>query len=188
MPPSPHVDPDPAARPRRGRSRPAPSRPRPAARPPRRPRSGRSGRSGSRSIRVGAPPPLARCARPSVAFPPVGGRITGGVPGSSRQFTRKSIDKGTGFQIVCDFVSKWGDGAMPSTSRTTGFSGGAATVGGGLAAVDSAPASRPAGRRREDRLIGPSEATRRLIAQASAAVAHRSRGLDRRARRAAITR
>jgi two-component system response regulator GlrR len=58
---------------------------------------------------------------------------------------------------------------MPSTSRTTGFSGGAATVGGALSAVDSAPASRPAGRRREDRLIGPSEATRRLIAQASAA-------------------
>jgi len=58
---------------------------------------------------------------------------------------------------------------MPSTGRTTGFSGGGATVGGALAAVESAPASRPAGRRREDRLVGPSEATRRLIAQASAA-------------------
>ena len=58
---------------------------------------------------------------------------------------------------------------MPSTSRTTGFSGGTATVGGGLVAIDPAPASRPAGRRREDRVVGPSEATRRLIAQASAA-------------------
>ena len=89
--------------------------------------------------------------------------------GSSWQGTRKSIDKGTEFPIVCAFVTNWGDGAMPSTSRTTGFSGGTATVGGALAAVDPAPASRPAGRRREDRLVGPSEATRRLIAQASAA-------------------
>ena len=58
---------------------------------------------------------------------------------------------------------------MPSTSRTTGFPGGTATVGAALAPVEPAPASRPAGRRREDRLVGPSEATRRLIAQASAA-------------------
>jgi len=58
---------------------------------------------------------------------------------------------------------------MPSTSRTTGFSGGSAAVGGALTAVEAVPASRPAGRRREDRLVGPSEATRRLIAQASAA-------------------
>jgi two-component system response regulator GlrR len=57
---------------------------------------------------------------------------------------------------------------MPSTSRTTGFSG-AVSVGGALAPLEAVPASRPAGRRREDRLVGPSEATRRLIAQAAAA-------------------
>jgi two-component system response regulator GlrR len=58
---------------------------------------------------------------------------------------------------------------MPSTSRTTGFSGGTAAAGGALAPVEPLPVSRPAGRRREDRVVGPSEATRRLIAQASAA-------------------
>ena len=57
---------------------------------------------------------------------------------------------------------------MPSTSRTTGFSGATAAVGA-AGPVEPTPASRPAGRRREDRLVGPSEATRRLIAQASAA-------------------
>jgi two-component system, NtrC family, response regulator GlrR len=59
---------------------------------------------------------------------------------------------------------------MASTTRTTGFSGPtAAAVGGEGAPFETVSASRPAGRRREDRLVGPSEATRRLIAQASAA-------------------
>jgi two-component system response regulator GlrR len=58
---------------------------------------------------------------------------------------------------------------MASTTRSTGFSGATASVGGAVSAVESAPASKSAGRRREDRLVGPSEATRRLIAQASAA-------------------
>ena len=57
---------------------------------------------------------------------------------------------------------------MPSTTRSPGFSGTAA-VGGLLAAVEPSSASRPFGRRREDRLVGPSDATRRLIAQAAAA-------------------
>ena len=57
---------------------------------------------------------------------------------------------------------------MPSTNRNPGLSGVLPEVGGGLAALEP-PAPRPAGRRREDRLVGPSDATRRLIAQASAA-------------------
>jgi two-component system response regulator GlrR len=42
-------------------------------------------------------------------------------------------------------------------------------AGGVLAAVEPPSASRPVGRRREDRLVGPSDATRRLIAEAAAA-------------------
>ncbi|MEN8159252.1 MAG: sigma 54-interacting transcriptional regulator [Myxococcota bacterium] len=55
---------------------------------------------------------------------------------------------------------------MASTSRTTGLSGAAAAV---ARPQEPAPSSRAAGRRREDRLVGPSEATRHLIAQAAAA-------------------
>ncbi len=61
---------------------------------------------------------------------------------------------------------------MPSTTRSPGLSGasgGSAAAGGLLAAVEPATASPPLGRRREDRLVGPSDATRRLIAQAAAA-------------------
>jgi two-component system, NtrC family, response regulator GlrR len=57
---------------------------------------------------------------------------------------------------------------MPSTTRSPGLSGSAA-VGDTLSAVEPLGGSRHAGRRREDRLVGPSEATRRLIAQAAAA-------------------
>src|SRR5262245_37824834 len=56
---------------------------------------------------------------------------------------------------------------MPSTHRSSGLSAVAPEVGGLPAPTD--PPTRPAGRRREDRLVGPSDATRRLIAQASAA-------------------
>ena len=56
-----------------------------------------------------------------------------------------------------------------STTRSPGFSGGTAAAGGLLAAVEPPSTSRPLGRRREDRLVGPSDATRRLIAQAAAA-------------------
>jgi two-component system response regulator GlrR len=58
---------------------------------------------------------------------------------------------------------------MPSTTRSPGLSGATAPAGGALAAVETASASRPLGRRREDLLVGPSDATRRLIAQAAAA-------------------
>ncbi len=58
---------------------------------------------------------------------------------------------------------------MPSTTRSPGLSGATAAAGGALAAVEPVNASRAAGRRREDRLVGPSDATRRLIAQAAAA-------------------
>ncbi len=88
---------------------------------------------------------------------------------SRRQQIRKSIDKGIEFPIVCDRLTKWGDGAMASTSRTTGLSGGAAAVARPQTGSEPAPSSRAAGRRREDRLVGPSEATRHLIAQAAAA-------------------
>jgi two-component system response regulator GlrR len=56
----------------------------------------------------------------------------------------------------------------PSTTRSPSLSAGGAAAGV-LAAVEPAGASRPLGRRREDRLVGPSDATRRLVAQAAAA-------------------
>jgi two-component system response regulator GlrR len=58
---------------------------------------------------------------------------------------------------------------MPSTTRSPGLSTAAAAAGTALAAVEPVHTSRAAGRRREDRLVGPSDATRRLIAQAAAA-------------------
>jgi two-component system response regulator GlrR len=58
---------------------------------------------------------------------------------------------------------------MPSTNRSPGLSGATAEAGSVLAAVEPQLPTRPVGRRREDRLVGPSDATRRLIAQASAA-------------------
>jgi two-component system response regulator GlrR len=53
-------------------------------------------------------------------------------------------------------------------NRSSGLLGATPEGGAARAGVDPLP-SRPAGRRREDRLVGPSDATRRLIAQASAA-------------------
>lgn len=58
---------------------------------------------------------------------------------------------------------------MASTTRSPGLGGAAVASGEALAAVESPSVSRPAGRRREDRMVGPSEATRRLIAQTAAA-------------------
>ncbi len=58
---------------------------------------------------------------------------------------------------------------MPSTTRSPGLSGGVPSPSAALSAVDPPQPSRAAGRRREDRLVGPSDATRRLIAQAAAA-------------------
>jgi len=58
---------------------------------------------------------------------------------------------------------------MPSTNRSPGLSGATPDAGSSLAALEPPLATRPAGRRREDRLVGPSDATRRLIAQAAAA-------------------
>jgi two-component system response regulator GlrR len=58
---------------------------------------------------------------------------------------------------------------MASTTRSPGLSGGTASAAPVLTAVEPASGSRAVGRRREDRLIGPSDATRRLIAQAAAA-------------------
>jgi two-component system response regulator GlrR len=58
---------------------------------------------------------------------------------------------------------------MASTTRSPGLSGGAASAAPVLTAVEPPASSRAVGRRREDRLIGPSDATRRLIAQAAAA-------------------
>ncbi len=58
---------------------------------------------------------------------------------------------------------------MPSTTRSPSLSGGAPSLSPPLASVEPSATSRAAGRRREDRLVGPSDATRRLIAQAAAA-------------------
>jgi two-component system response regulator GlrR len=58
---------------------------------------------------------------------------------------------------------------MPSTNRSPGLSSATAEAGGVLTPLEAPLAARPAGRRREDRLVGPSDATRRLIAQATAA-------------------
>src|SRR5262249_32690581 len=127
--------------------------------PPRRRRSGRRAHRAAARSEAGS----------WVAFPPARRAYHGASRGVKPATTRKSIDKGSGFPIVCRLVTIRGDVAMPSTTRSPSLPGVGAAAASTLVAIEPASSSRAAGRRREDRLVGPSDATRRLIAQAAAA-------------------